>query len=110
MPKRAAPFAKERKDVEIVAVLAVMCLGILLGAKVVPARWKGWNEGGQMVCTLALIFCMGVLLGRREGLVDQLASLGLGSLVLAVLPMAGSVALVWPLTRWLLKAEKRGKR
>lgn len=92
------------------AVLAVMCLGVLLGAKIVPERWKGWNEKGQMICTLLLIFCMGVLLGRREGLADQLASLGLGSLVLAVLPMAGSVALVWPLTRWLLKAEKRRKR
>lgn len=93
------------------AVMAVMCVGILLGARFVPQSWKSGNEKAQMICTLVLIFCMGVQLGQREGLADQLASLGLGSLVLAVLPMIGSVLLVWPLTRWLLDAtKKRGKR
>ena len=92
------------------AVMAVMCVGILLGARFVPQSWKGWNEKAQMICTLLLIFCMGVQLGRREGLADQLASLGLGSLVLAVLPMIGSVLLVWPLTRWLLGATKNRRK
>lgn len=56
--------------------MAVMCVGILLGARFVPQSWKGWNEKVQMICTLLLIFSWGYSWDSGRGLADQLASPG----------------------------------
>ena len=52
----------------------------------------------QVVCTLLLIFSMGVLLGSRENFLEELSTLGIQSVIFFLLPSVGSVLLVYPLT------------
>lgn len=87
--------------------IAIMCAGILVGATVFPARLKKWNDRLQLVLTALLIFTMGVSLGSRPGFLEELGSLGVESLLFAVVPMALSTLLVYFLSRWLL--EGRGE-
>lgn len=85
-------------------ILLIMCIGVLLGAKWFPQKLYKANANLQLVCTSLLIFSMGVSLGARPAFFEELSSLGLRSLVFCLLPIAGSVALVYPLTqRYLVK-------
>ena len=63
----------------------------------------------QVVCTLFLIFSMGVLLGSRENFLEELSTLGIQSVIFFLLPSVGSVLLVYPLTRRFLENKKTGK-
>lgn len=85
--------------------ILVMCLGIAAGRLFFPSRWKKWNEKVQLGCTLLLIFSMGVMLGRQENFLQELASLGLTSLLYFLVPTALSVALVYPLSRRFLEGR-----
>lgn len=91
-------------------VILIMCVGIVIGAKFFPEKWKKYNEKAQIVCTILLIFSMGVMLGSRENLMEQLMTMGLSSFVLAIGGMIGSIIIVYFLTEWLMKPEKRRKR
>lgn len=91
------------------SILVVMFVGVLVGALVFPEKYKKHNERLQVVCTVLLIFSMGVMLGRREGFLQQLASMGLLSLLFAVASIAASTVLVFLLTRWLMDKKKGGK-
>ena len=42
-----------------------MCVGVLVGNRIFPRKAKGINEKVQLICTLLLIFSMGVTLGGR---------------------------------------------
>ena len=74
-----------------------------------------WSAGRQIfiatqvVCTLFLIFSMGVLLGSRENFLEELSTLGIQSVIFFLLPSVGSVLLVYPLTRRFLENKKTGK-
>ena len=91
-------------------ILAVMCVGICLGYLWVyrlPSFIHRANSFLEMGCTLFLIYSMGVLLGQRENFWGELSQLGLSSLLLALFPMAFSVAFVYCFTaRPLRKARK----
>ncbi len=92
-------------------VILVMCAGVLVGSWFFPKKYKKVNERLQVVCTVALIFCMGVTLGRREGFLEELSTLGLQSFLFFLIPSLFSVALVYPLTcRFMNGREKRNKR
>lgn len=88
-------------------ILIVMLIGVIVGAKFFPEKYKRYNELGQTVCTILLIFAMGLLLGNREDLMSQLTSIGAVSFVLALGGILGSVAVVYLLTEWLMKPKKR---
>ena len=88
-------------------ILLVMCAGVLVGAKLFPRKYAKLNERLQAGCTVLLIFAMGVMLGRRENFLRELAQLGWKSLVLCLLPVAGSVALVYWLTRSMAREKRR---
>ena len=49
-------------------VIVIMCIGVLAGKFLLPCNLNRWNQILQVVCTLFLIFSMGVLLGSREKL------------------------------------------
>ena len=85
--------------------ICVMCAGILVGKFFFPERFKKGNELLQTVCTALLIFAMGVTLGQKEDLFDNLLSLGLDSLI----PTAASILIVILLTRGFPGAGK-GKK
>ena len=42
-------------------VIIIMCMGVLIGKLFFPVKWKRINELLQTICTLLLIFSMGVL-------------------------------------------------
>ena len=91
-------------------ILLIMGMGILFGAKFFPQKWKSYNEKVQLVCTLLLIFSMGITLGRRENLIKELSEIGWSSLLLAVIPIIASVIMVYFLTEWLMKPKRGGKK
>lgn len=91
--------------------IAVMCLGVLVGASVFPQKLKKWGTRLQTAVTALLIFTMGVGLGSRPDFLSEMAQIGLESLILAAVPAALSVAAVYPISRkFLAGAEKPDAR
>ena len=90
-------------------VIVIMCIGVLAGKFLLPRTLNRWNQILQVVCTLLLIFSMGVLLGSRENFLEELSTLGIQSVIFFLLPSVGSVLLVYPLTRRFLENKKTGK-
>lgn len=94
-------------------VIIIMCLGIFVGNRVrrfSPRHFKSTNEYLQILCTLALIFFMGISLGQRPGFLLELSGLGLQSLAFCLLPVLFSVILVYVLTHRFLESEKEHKK
>lgn len=98
---------------EVMNMLLVMCVGILIGNRLFPEKYKKVNEKLQTVCTVLLIFCMGVILGSRENFLEELGTLGGTSFLFFLIPSGFSLILVYPLTRKFLaeknREEKHGK-
>lgn len=92
----------------VMLILLIMAAGVLVGYFRLPKKLCKLNTWVQLGCTVVLVFCMGVMLGMRENFWEELASLGLWSLLLAVLPMGCSAALVFLLTRFWEK--RKGKK
>lgn len=88
--------------------IAVMCLGVLVGAAVFPQKLKKWNSRLQTAATALLIFTMGVGLGSRPDFLSEMGEIGLESLVLAVVPVVLSVAVIYPLSRRYLAGAEEG--
>lgn len=89
-------------------ILVVMCVGVVIGKFIPMGKIYGINGKLQLVCTLLLIFSMGVMLGAKEGFLDQLLSLGLTSFLFFLVPTALSVLFVYYLTKLFM--EKRSKK
>lgn len=85
-----------------------MLLGVLAG-RWFPRRRKHLNERFQFICTLLLIFAMGASLGGREAFFADLARIGAESFLFCVFPIAGSILVVYPLTRRYM-GESQGRR
>ena len=83
-----------------------MCAGVIVGGWFFPQKYKKLNEKIQVVCTILLIFSMGVMLGRQDNLLEQIASIGLTSLLFAVIPILASIILVYFLTKRLMNKNK----
>ena len=90
-------------------VIVIMCIGVLAGKFLLPRNLNRCNQILQVVCTLLLIFSMGVMLGSRENFLEELSALGIQSVIFFLLPSVGSVLLVYPLTRHFLEHKKDGK-
>lgn len=90
--------------------IAIMCLGALVGATVFPSKLKVWNSRLQTAAIALLIFTMGVGLGSRPDFLSEVAGIGLESLVLAVVPAALSVAVIYPLSRKFLAGAEQTER
>ena len=72
---------------------------MVIGWELFPEKWNKLNIGIQQAATLVLIFSMGVSLGSRPSFIREISSMGFRSLVFTVLAIAGSVAVVYPLSR-----------
>lgn len=88
-------------------VIIVMCIGVLAGKKLFPRKWKHINEFLQTICTVLLIFSMGVLLGSRDNFVNELRSLGFRSFLCFLIPSVFSVLAVYALTRRFPEKKQR---
>lgn len=89
-------------------VIIIMCAGILVSKIFFPIKWKRINELLQLICTLLLIFSMGVMLGSREDFLDTITTLGSQSILFFLIPSVFSVIAVYPLTKKVLN-DKKGK-
>ena len=83
-------------------LLIAMALGVALGATVFPERLKGLNSKLTLVTTGLLIFSMGVSLGGRPAFLEELATIGVSSLLFCLIPIICSVVAVYVLTRVLM--------
>lgn len=75
-----------------------------------PQKLIRFNANLQLLCTVILIFSMGVSLGARPQFFEELSTLGVQSLFFCLLPIAGSVALVYPLTQRFLARQAVNRR
>lgn len=94
-------------------VLGIMCLGIFAGNRFVSQKQKEKNEKLQALCTVLLIFSMGVTLGKRENFFQDLFSLGLRSFLFFIVPTGLSLVLVYFLTQRFMNdkdAEEKNKK
>ena len=91
-------------------VIIIMCVGVLVGKFLFPAKWKRINEFLQTVYTLLLIFSMGILLGSRENFVQEITTLGFQSILFFLIPSVFSVIVVYPLTRIFLDKRSEKKK
>ena len=95
----------------ILHMLYIICMvaGLLLSRALRLeriARPIGW---AQTAVTLILIACMGYRLGSRPDFIHELSSMGLMSLLYCIVPSVFSIALVYVVTRFLLKEKKNGR-
>ena len=60
-------------------IILVMLAGMVAGHFFFPKSLKKVNEKIQLLCTLCLIFSMGVMLGRKENFLQELTSMGIVS-------------------------------
>ncbi len=90
------------------AALIFMIFGFAVG-RVFPIRYKVLNERIQLLCTLILIFMMGVGMGQKEGFFSGLLSLGLRSFLFFLIPTILSVAVVYLLTRCFMDGMGENK-
>ena len=84
-------------------VLIFMLIGIIIGLKWFPTKFKKWNERIQVMSISILIFLMGVTLGSRPSFLKDIAQLGLKSLLLAIIPIIFSVLFVYFITKHFFK-------
>lgn len=90
-------------------ILPIMIVGVLIGRFIFPENLKSLNEKLQIICTLVLIFAMGVMLGKRENFLAELSTLGVQSLVFCLIPVIFSIILVYVLTRRFLSDKNTSK-
>lgn len=90
-------------------IFIVMGIGILIGRFLMIGKLKKWNERLAILCTLLLIFSMGVILGQKENFISELSSLGLKSFLFFLIPTAASIIIVYILTRRFIdKKDTKG--
>jgi len=92
---------------DIVNILVVLVLGMVCGY-LVRARQRVVRCADRlMVWTVyALLFFLGVSVGIDQEIVGRLGEFGVQALVLAVGGMAGSVAVTYGLSAWLLQGPR----
>lgn len=80
-------------------VLIILLIGILIGVRCFPLKWKRVNERIQVISIAFLIYLMGVTLGSRPNFLKELITLGYESLVLAIMPIIFSILVVYQITK-----------
>ena len=71
---------------------------------------KKANEIFQIMCTLSLIFSMGVMLGQDDNFFDKLFTLGWESFLFFLVPSVCSVILVFILTKRFMDDKRKKEK
>ena len=81
------------------SILIFLALGILLGATIFPKKLLKLNNKLITIGVALLLFSMGASLGGSPTFFEDVVSAGGQAAVFAVATVAGSVLMVWLLTR-----------
>ena len=92
--------------VNTILILIIMSIGILIGYKFFPEKLHKPNSYFQILCTSVSIFSMGVSLGSRENILEELKTLGFQSLTFSIVPIIFSILIVYPLTKKFMEGKK----
>ncbi len=90
----------------------IMIFGCFAGwllVKFRPAFVKGFSSANnklQLICVALIIFIMGINIGTMNDLAGKLASMGLKSVVFAIVPTLFSALLVYALSRKFIVRQK----
>ncbi len=84
----------------------LMLLGVFIGARLLPEKYRRWNGTLQIIITIALLFTMGVSLGAQPGFFADLREMGLVSLLYAVGGVVFSAVVVWLLAKLFLRKKE----
>ena len=92
-------------------ILIAMCIGMIVGNKFFSQKYKKITENLQVLCTILLIFSMGVKLGKRENFLQEISILGWHSFIFFFIPSLFSLIIVFFLTRYFIeKRENKEKK
>ncbi len=89
--------------------LLLTAAGAALGSlRAVRARAMPWMGGLQTADLMVMLFSLGVQMGSNEQVVSSLGSIGLSALALAAAVLAGSLAAVFLLRKYVLRLDRYG--
>lgn len=91
-------------------ILLVLCLGICSGRKLNALKYAKYNERLQVLCVMLLVFSMGIKLGTRQSLIQELSSIGVQSFIFFSVPTALSIIGVYFTSKAWLSSNEREKR
>ena len=94
-------------------VILVLLIGIIIGYLILPKNNKVLLEilkYLQLICTLVLIFTMGVNLAREPNFIDNLLNLGVTSLILCLIPTICSIIVVFFLVKKFIYKKKESEK
>ena len=92
------------------SLIVFFLIGIVIALTVFPLKWlklNGWLQTAGICLTL---FSMGASMGGSTTFLEDLRTAGVQALLCALATMAGSVLLVWALSRLALGRGKAGGR
>ena len=91
-------------------IIIIMCIGIFIGKLLKQKPIKRGNEKIQLLCTLLLIFSMGVMTGKEENLFRKLSSLGFISFLFFFIPTVLSILFVYYLTKKFMEKKEENHK
>ena len=90
-------------------IITALVFGFLIGRlDIVPTRIKQYSGKVGTGALLVLLFSMGVAMGANPEVINNLTSLGLKALLMAIGTISGSVLAVWAAVQ--LTAKNREKQ
>lgn len=85
------------------SLIVFFAIGILVGTTIFPIKWlklNGWLQTAGISLTL---FSMGASMAGSPTFLEDLRAAGIQAFLYAVVTIAGSVLLVWLLSRLVMK-------
>ena len=91
------------------STLIYLAVGIGIGLTLFPKKFLKWNSKLQVLGIALLLFAMGASLGGSPTLLEDIKSAGGQAILFALATIAGSVLMVYLLTRLFLDKKKEKK-
>jgi uncharacterized membrane protein YbjE (DUF340 family) len=89
-------------------IIIFLITGIIVGSTFnLSEKLRRYNGKLQYIGVMILLFAMGASLGLNKSLLSNLKDIGLKSLLFAVLTSIFSIIMVYAVTKFKLKGEKR---
>lgn len=81
------------------SLIIFFAAGVAIGATIFPLKWLKVNSWLQTIGIALTLFSMGASMGGSANFLEDLRTVGVQALLYAMATIAGSVLLVWGLSR-----------